>query len=316
MAKIITAIIMTICLSHSANSQNKKILHVTDVGKITIDKELEMPLVRGCIAGIKTNVLLNTTSYPTILTADLAKKLGLKKKRTSTAGIDIFNSRKLKLVMCQVAAPLNYGAILTKEDKYFKKTNIGAIFNPHVLRCKNCLSVLDFINKKAYIAHIDHSVALPTALDRTYPNLRRTSSTYIGDGTDSLYISGVSVNRKKIGITLLNTAATVSSFSKLAVGKQLTITQQSSLGDGMGKQFKTETTSPVSIEISGTEIAKTPVWLRKEKKMHPSISIGAPEEPLAFHHGEIGMDVMKNCVIAIEYQKAVHFYCKPLPAPD
>lgn len=284
---------------------------IMQLGKIEIDEkqEIKLPIFSTYIAGKKARLILDTAAHPTVMTSYFADEVGLYKKKYFNPHENFINFGQLKipLKLGKITIFLDWIAVLQKPIPYFKKNNIAGIFNPHLIECKNCLIVLDFINKEFYVAQAESGDKVLSALDARYSSLRRISANYVAEGedTDMVRISGVSVNNRSQNIVLLDTGANNTSFLKDNLENTTVVKNERTL-NAIGKITVAEVTTPLSISLNGTELAKVPVWLDKELGMATN-----DDNPLSIaRQGDIGMDIMKNCVIALERKKAVHFYCK------
>lgn len=283
---------------------------IIPIGEIILDTENQIPLIQARIAGRDTLLVLDTGAHPIILMGYFAEKIGLKTDVSSTPELfQFFQQQSIPLQFESLTGTLSDFSVMQNHDPYFKEHGIGGIYNPHFLQCKHCLAVLDFINMKMYMAQAENDDEVPTALDDHYPGIKRITAPYVAEESAILYISGVSPNHQPPATVLLDTGANATSFTRSSIGSHVKIARPSHTVDARGKIRHTETTAPISIAINGTEIAKTPVWVEDTLQGVK----GGNWEPIT-RQGEIGMDVLKNCVVAIEYHKAVHFYCKT-PTP-
>lgn len=282
---------------------------IMHIGKIRMDETRHIPLIETKIAGFDTSVLLDTGSHPAIFTEYFAKKIGLifPKDNGKNKPFIFFEKQNVSLQLGPITSSLNSFAVIQQRDDFYKKNNIGAIYNPALLKCENCLIVLDFINGELYAAQTERVEDLPIALDRRYPGLIRISATYVADDSGMLHVSGVSANGQAPVVALLDTGANMSRFAQASIGDAKIAGTVHSM-DGVGKIRDAQETTAIPVAINDRVISTLPIAV--EKSLDGTVTNG-PKDDLPVRHAEIGMDIMKNCAVAIEHNKAVHFYCKP-----
>lgn len=282
---------------------------IMHIGKITLDKTRKIPLIEAKIAGIDTRIMLDTGSHPATLTEYFARKIGLSLPEKPVIGepMVFFEKQNLSFQLGPISSLWKEFAVIQQHDNFYKKNNIGAIYNPNLFTCGNCLIVLDFINRELYAAQTERAEDLSAVLDGRYAGLKKISAPYVQNDISMLHISGVSGNHQSPGIALLDTGANVSSFLQSSVG-DVKIVNTSYVTNIIGSVRNREETTPIAVSIGGVVLANIAVTV--EKKLDGTVNNG--EDLSVVRQAEIGMDVMKNCAVAIESKKAVHFYCKTL----
>lgn len=279
--------------------------------RVSEEREFELPVFSTFIAGKQGDVILDTAAYPSMLTSDFAQSIKLYEKKLfdPSKNLVIFSDLKMPFKLGSATIYLYQAAVLQKPDPTFQRNNIVGLFNPHTIECKDCLIVLDFINKEFYIAQSGSPNKVLAAMDRRYSNMRRISANYVPETeeeTNMVRISGISVDNRPQDIVLLDTGTNGTSFLKNSL-RNVSIVKKTHIMDAVSDIKAAEITAPLSISLNGIELAKIPVWVEETLEFATN-----DDNPLRLdRRGDIGMDVMKNCIVALEHKKAVHFYCKP-----
>ncbi|MBV8048351.1 MAG: hypothetical protein JO171_14440 [Paludibacterium sp.] len=280
------------------------------IEKITIDKEHGYPMVSAEVAGAKTKLRLDTTSSHPLLLEAFAQNIGIYQVDNPLSLEDIvpLASQTIPFRLGPVEMLLGRTAVIKKIQNN-DQHRIGMVFNPHSIECQHCLIVMDFINGELYVIQADSDEAAKAAVDRRYPNLTYASAPYAGDGSDALYVSGVSINQGKQGVAAVVTGHDYSLFLRSSVKTDIKIVKKSFV-NVKDKNVETEVSAPVPISFNGQTIAKIPILLEAAPSFASHlITLNNPE--YVQHQGNIGMDILKNCALALETRKAVHLYCKP-----
>lgn len=299
-------------------SVNASELSMWRIGEIKMSKirvnekqEFELPILSTIIAGKQGDFILDTAAYPTTLTSDFAQEIKLYEEKLfdPSKNLIIFRGLKIPFKLGSATIYLYQAAVLQKPDPIFQKHNIAGLFNPHNIECKNCLIVLDFINKELYVSQSESADKLLISMDARYSNMRRISANYVpeaGEQTNMVRISGVNVNNRPQHTVLLDTGTNGTSFLKSSLDN-VPIVKKTQTMDAVSDLKAATITAPLSVYLNGIELAKTPIWVEETLEFTTN-----DDNPLHLdRQGELGMDIMKNCVIALEHKKAVHFYCKP-----
>lgn len=297
-----------ICLLGSMQPAIAETLSVLSIGKITMNAERQLPLITAKVAGIATSLVIDTGAHPIILTTHFAEKIGLDKKVVPTPSepLVFLNNQHIPFTLGPAESTLTHVAVIQKQDDFYQRAGIGGIYNPNLLHCENCITVIDFINMELYLAHADEIDTVLKGLDEHYSGIARISTPYLDSDTSMLYIAGVSVNHQPAETVLLDTGTNATSFTEASVGNNVIIAHPSHAMDITGHLFNTKTTIPMTVSINAIEVAKIPVWIEDSLRAVTNEDWQEMER-----QGDIGMDILKNCAMAIEKPKAVHFYCRP-----
>lgn len=284
-------------------------LELAKIGKLTFFKEVPIPLMAANIAGIATKLIMDTGADELILTSHFAKKLGMEVTQHAKYPLTVIKDQPLSIRIGELElGPMEEVMVLNRPNTLFEKEEVGAIFNPHIVSCEHCFIVLDFLNKEFYFAHSSSDEELIKGMDALFSDMPRITADYVKEKNALLYISGVSINNQKPGTVLMDTGAGASFFTKKSLGPDVKIVKAARAMNAAGKMRKVDITAPVPIKINGVTVANIPVRVEEFRSKQDEVTNGDWES--IPNQGELGMDVLKNCVVAIERRKAVHFYCK------
>jgi len=283
---------------------------VQEMVTIKLNKPPGLPLIAVAVAGIKTEALLDTSSSHPMLLEAFARKSGLYKEEGQLSIEDAVALEDKPIPFTVGPLDMSLGqTVVVKDVSFNQKQHIGMVYNPNSFQCKHCLVVLDFVNNELYAIRAESDAATKLAVDKRYKGFARATAAYAGNDDGLLYISGVSINRGRPGVALVDTGSHYSLFLRSSVEGDIPVSGKSSV-QVKDRQVITEVTAPVPISIGGKEIIRAPIMLEAAPSLASHfMMVNNPE--FIQHQGSIGMDILKKCAIAIQAHKAVHFYCTP-----
>lgn len=280
------------------------------IAKITIEKEHQRPLIAANVAGHDAVVLLDTTcSHPTFLEA-FAREKGIYTANGPLAPETVvpLASQTIPFHVGGVDTTLGQTVVI-KNIRNNDRQYIDMVFNPHAFACPHCIIVLDFINQELYTMQGASDEAAQSAVDKRYRHLLHAAAPYAGNQDGTLYVSDVGVNQEKAGVALVDIAMNYSLFLRSSVKNNIPIARKSHI-KVKGKDTVTEITAAVPIAVGGKVIARLPIMLETASSFANHFLTHNDPEYIPYQ-GSIGMDILKNCALAINVRQAVHFYCTP-----
>ncbi|WP_215782471.1 hypothetical protein [Paludibacterium sp. B53371] len=274
-----------------------------------LDMTSGRPVVIAQVAGETVGVVLDTSASEAVLLEGFAKKKGLLMpgRTPEDGGLFLSAGKDIPVVLGKHEFRLQEVMVLSDQGRYDIK-NAGLVLNPNAINCQHCLIVLDYIGRVFALANSTDIKAVEQALSEPYGKLVRASAEmHVLENNAALYMSSVSLGA---GVTsvLLDTGSNYTTFLKVAIPNQVRMAGKSLIRMKDARMTVHET-EPVSIRVNQTEIAKTAVRVEPASSFaHYYVTYGN----FAYfpHQGSIGMDVLRNCILAIEPKKTVHLLCR------